>query len=157
MEEDQEYVTVPSVGCIRLAPKAILCEFAATVGRKWVAKSLILPGIDWRPGVRAGLTIPLWVWRRIQGENLGKPAPQSEYEVDRYFTRVKILCETRDKLDPSWFFDQLLGPMYLAMRQELHGMEVRIWTARDQLFELGNHTPPPVTVKLEEIARRLCE
>jgi hypothetical protein len=104
-----------------------------------------------------GLTIPLWLWRRYQGEELRKPAPKSEYEVDRYFARIKVLCETRDKLDAAWLFDQLLGPMYLTMRAELQAAQSRVWDARDRLLELANRAPESVDAELEEIARLLMD
>lgn len=159
MDRDETPVTISDIHCVAEGRKAVRCEFLGGEfdDAKWVPKSLIGPGIDWRRGVRGSLVIAGWFWRRWQSEGLHKAAPKSEFEVDRYFARVKILCETRDKLDAGELFDQLLGPMYLAMRDEIHAMQLRIDDARDQLFELGTHSALPVRVKLEEIARYLSE
>lgn len=99
--------------------------------------TLIVPGVQWQQGLTSTLTIPAWKWRQVQGQEVRKrKAPKPEFEADRLYQRLSIMCG-RDKLDGAKVFDDLITPMYLAMRQDLHEAQEKVRIAHDQILGLA--------------------
>jgi hypothetical protein len=137
--DDKPPVAIDNVKCLRKGPQAWKFRFKTAVGEfeAWIPIKLIVPGVFWRPGVVGTLTIPRWLWLRKQGEQLSKAAPPPEFAADGYFQKLKILCETRDKLDAGTIFDEVIAPMYMAMREELHEAQQHVRIVHEDLLDLG--------------------
>jgi hypothetical protein len=140
--DDKPPVALDNVKCIARGPKAWQFKFTkSAIGafEAWIPSSLITPGVFWRPGLTSALTIPEWLWRKKQGEQLRKrKTPQPEFETDRFYQRITVLCETRgNNLKVENLFDDLIVPMYLAMRQELLEAQHRVRLAHEELLGLA--------------------
>ncbi len=140
--DDKPPVALDNVTCIARGPKAWKFKFTkSAIGafEAWIPSSLIAPGVLWRPGLTSTLTIPEWLWRRKQGEQLRKrKARPPEFETDRLYQKLTVLCETRgNKLKVEELFSELIAPMYLEMRKELLEAQQRVRLAHEELLGLA--------------------
>lgn len=143
-DDNDESVAIDNVACLVAADLSFRFKFLASPDYQefehWVAKKLIVRGVQWKVGLTSTLTIPDWLWRRILGEHLRTGPPPCEFETDRYFQKLLLLCKTRDAVGAKELFD-LLGPMYLAMRRELREEQNRLRNAYEELVEIAESTP----------------
>ncbi len=64
-----------------------------------------------------------------------RKARPPEFETDRLYQKLTVLCETRgNKLKVEELFSELIAPMYLEMRKELLEAQQRVRLAHEELL-----------------------